>query len=353
LFPKESTMAPLALATALDLLENTIEKARPDGRARARLSAIQGIFGAELEYLESELRRAAEQGVRPGSDAAHHLVDGGGKRVRPLTLLLSSACFGTVTEAARELAVVAELVHSATLLHDDVVDDSPMRRGRPAARAVFGNAVSVLAGDLLLTHALDRTLRVAPLVLPDLLTTLRRLVDGEVVQLRGRSLLDTSEAAYFRILEDKTASLFGWSARAGALVGGASAAEVEALGRFGERIGIAFQLIDDALDYAGDMVETGKALLSDLSEGKMTLPLVLALAREPSLSGLLLSARAGDADAALALGNAVRDMDVCDDVRRRAAQETERALLALAEVRVSPARELLRVLASGLTSRMS
>jgi octaprenyl-diphosphate synthase len=350
---KDRTMPPLATANALHLLKETIDDLGLDGRARERLHAIQTIFGSDLVYIETELGRAADAGVRPGSDAAHHLLGGGGKRVRPLTLLLSAACFGHVSEAARELAVVAELIHSATLLHDDVIDDSPTRRGRPAARAIFGNAVSVLAGDLLLTHALDRTLRAAPVTLPDLLSTLRRLVDGEVVQLRGRSKIDTTEACYFRILEDKTASLFGWSARAGALVGGATSGETEALGRFGEHMGVAFQLVDDALDYAGDTAEMGKALLSDLGEGKVTLPLVLALAREPSLAAWLASAREGNVDAALALGNAVRCMDVCDDVRRRAVSETDRALSALAEVRPSPAHEMLRDLAIELTARTS
>jgi octaprenyl-diphosphate synthase len=264
---------------------------------------------------------------------------------------LSAACFGHASEAARELAVVAELVHTATLLHDDVIDDSRERRGNQAARQVWGNAVSVLAGDLLLTHALDRTARAAPSALPELLLTLRRLVDGEVVQLRGRARLDPSEATYFRILEDKTASLFGWAARAGAVVAGAPPAELAALGAFGERMGIAFQLIDDALDYAGDSHETGKALLSDLGEGKVTLPLVLALARDAGLSAALADARAGDRTAAEALGASVRAMGVCNEVRRRATKETERALAALEQVRSSSAREMLRMLATELTAR--
>jgi octaprenyl-diphosphate synthase len=344
-------MPPLATASALDLLQQTIDQKSLEGKPRQRLHAIQTIFGADLAYIEKELASAAGEGARPGPEAARHLVGMAGKRVRPLTLLLSSACFGPVSDAARELAVVAELVHSATLLHDDVIDDSPVRRGRPAARVIFGNAVSVLAGDLLLTHALDRTLRASAPALPDLLYTLRRLVDGELVQLRGRAQLDLGEASYFRILEDKTASLFGWSARAGAMVGGASASEIAALGEFGERMGVAFQLVDDALDYAGDVVEMGKSLLSDLGEGKVTLPLILAVAREPNLGEGLARARAGDEESALTLGKAVRDMGVCDDVRDRAAGETDRALAALGEVRPSPAKDLLRALAVELTAR--
>jgi octaprenyl-diphosphate synthase len=344
-------MTLLATAEALDLLKETADMVGPGARLKQRFASIQGVFSAELAYLEAELERASAGGERPAVEAARHLVSAGGKRIRPLTVLLSAACFGRVPQAARELSVVAELVHSATLLHDDVIDDSPERRGLPAARKVWGNAVSVLAGDLLLTHALDRTLAAAPLALPDLLTTLRRLVDGEVVQLRGRAKLDATEATYFRILEDKTASLFGWSARAGAIASGAGTSERQALGLFGERMGVAFQLVDDALDYAGDSADTGKALLSDLSEGKVTLPLVLALARDPRLDARLEKAREGDRSASVELGQAVVSMGVCDDVRRRAEKETERALIALSEVRPSPAREMLRVLSTELTTR--
>jgi octaprenyl-diphosphate synthase len=342
---------PLGTATALDLLKDAAASVGPLGRVETRFSTIQAIFEPDLTYIDAELRKAAAEGARPATLAADHLVAGGGKRVRPLTVLLSAACFGPIPDAVRELAVCAELVHSATLLHDDVIDDSPERRGSPAARTVWGNAVSVLAGDLLLTHALDRALAAHPRALSELITTLRRLVDGEIVQLRGRAKLDTSEAVYFRILEDKTASLFGWSARAGAIVAGAAESELEALGVFGERMGVAFQLVDDTLDYTGDSKETGKALLGDLGEGKVTLPLVLALGQAPGLSSLLDRARAGDRAAADELGQTVRKMGVCQDVRRRAGLETDKALAALSVVRASPARDMLRVLATELTTR--
>jgi octaprenyl-diphosphate synthase len=280
------------------------------------------------------------------------LLEGGGKRVRPLTVLLSAACFGPPPAAAREIAVVAELVHLATLLHDDVIDDGQERRGRPTPRRVWGNAVSVLAGDLLLTHSLERTAAAGvPAVLSDLFATLRRLVDGEVLQLRGRTQFDPREDVYFRIVENKTASLFAWAARAGAAVGGGWPDAASALGEFGARIGVAFQLVDDVLDYAGDPAATGKALLGDLVEGKLTLPLIRAMALRPALASEVEAARGGDSRATALIAEAVRASGVCEGVLALAREETARALDALAGLVPSHARDLLGAIARELASR--
>src|SRR5687768_9594594 len=248
--------------SAISSLSGTARARAPDARLERRLEEIQRVLGDDLIWVERGLAEAVELGPSPGTDAARHLVSRGGKRVRPLALLLSAACFGPIPAAARELAVVAELVHSATLLHDDVIDEGDTRRGAIAARKLWGNAVSVLAGDLLLVHGLERTLEHAPGVMPELVRTLRRLVEGEIVQLRGRTELDVSEATYERVLRDKTASLFAWSARTGAHLGGAGPAIEDKMASFGERLGIAFQLVDDVLDYSGE--RTGKTLLVDL-----------------------------------------------------------------------------------------
>jgi octaprenyl-diphosphate synthase len=266
-------------------------------------------------------------------------------------VLLSAACFGDVPPAARVLAVVAELVHAATLLHDDVIDDADERRGRPASRRVWGNAVSVLGGDLLLTHALERTIEAAPPLLPSLVATLRRLVDGEIVQLRGRTRLDLSEATYFSVVRDKTSALFAWAARAGAHVGGAGADGRDALDDYGTHLGIAFQLVDDALDYSGDRAATGKALFGDLREGKITLPLVRAIAALPSLADDVERTRNGDDGAARRLLAGVLESRACDEVRALARVETERALEALSRVPAGAPRELLACVASELASR--
>ena len=149
-------------AAGVEALRATATVERVGERTSRRLADAHVIVGSDMAWVEAELARAASDGVRPGTLASAHLLDAGGKRVRPLAVLLSAACFGEVPPAARALAVVAELVHAATLLHDDVIDDADERRGRPASRRIWGNAVSVLAGDLLLTHALERTIEAAP-----------------------------------------------------------------------------------------------------------------------------------------------------------------------------------------------
>jgi octaprenyl-diphosphate synthase len=344
-----TTNAAVASAT---LLRDAAERA--GGHAAERLAEVRALLGDDLAAVDAGLARLIRDGVAPATEAATHLLEAGGKRVRPLTVLLSAACFGTPPPAARELAIVAELVHLATLLHDDVIDEGQERRGRPTPRRVWGNAVSVLAGDLLLTHSLERAAAAGPpSVLSDLFVTLRRLVDGEVLQLRGRTHFDPSEDIYFRIVENKTGSLFGWAARAGASVGGASQDAAAALGEFGARIGVAFQLVDDVLDYAGDPAATGKAVLGDLVEGKLTLPLIRALAVRPALASDVEAARGGDARAIALVAEAVRSSGVCDGVRALAREETSRALEALGALAPSHARDLLGAIARELAMRAS
>ncbi|HEX3775478.1 MAG TPA: polyprenyl synthetase family protein, partial [Polyangiaceae bacterium] len=334
---------------AADILGRAAEAQEVDARVNQRMATVQDILRDDLAWIEASLASAVEEGEVPATHAARHLVTRGGKRVRPIALLLSAACFGRISLAAREMAAVAELVHSATLLHDDVVDEGMERRGAPTSRLSWGNAVSVLGGDLLLVHALSRTQTHAPEVMPDLIATLRRLVDGEIIQLRGRSELDVSEATYERILRDKTASLFAWSTRTGARLAGAGSEEQERMAGFGERLGIAFQLVDDVLDYSG--ADTGKTLFSDLREGKLTLPLVLAVARMPELVQPLKRIYAGDREPVALVSRAVVESGACDEVRRRASEHTHAAVDALARVKPGPARVLLEAVAEQLAAR--
>lgn len=314
-----------------------------------RLAEAQALLSDDLGWVEQALRESASQGPAPGADAARHLVELGGKRVRPMALLLSSACFGPVPVASRHMAVCVELIHSATLLHDDVIDEGTERRGHDAARVVWGNAVSVLGGDLLLTHALVTAQQHAPSLMPALLGTLRRLVDGEIVQLRGRSELDVSEGVYATILRNKTAALFRFATSAGAELAGAPARSQLLLGDFGEAIGMAFQLVDDLLDYTSD--GTGKTMFADLRQGKLTLPLVLAVEEQPELLGQLTQIRAGDQGLVANLRQSVIASGACARVTARALGYTTRATEYLDQLPPSPARALLRSVAEQLAER--
>jgi octaprenyl-diphosphate synthase len=343
---------PASVFASLAQLSDTATVERSGVRAAARIAEIHSVLGEHMGAVDHELQLLAGDGVSPSTDAATHLFEGGGKRVRPLTVLLSAACFGPIPQAARDAAVVAELIHLATLLHDDVVDEGTERRGRATARMRWGNAVSVLAGDLLLTHALERTLSIAPgRVLGELLQTLRILVDGEVVQLRGRVELDLREDVYFRIVRSKTASLFAWAARAGSTIAGAPAPAVAALGDFGARVGVAFQLIDDVLDYDGDPGLTGKALLGDLSEGKLTLPLIRAIEERPDLVRDVEAVRGGDVLAAGRVVAAVHASGACHSVRAEAREETQGAVAALDVLPPSASRDMLAGIARELVER--
>ena len=337
---------------SLELLVGAAEAA--PNSVKQRLEAIRALYGEDIGVVEEELAHSVRSGVSPGTDAAVHLFEAGGKRVRPLTVILSAACFRAPCAAARTLGVVAELVHLATLLHDDVIDDGQQRRGKPTARSIWGNAVSVLSGDMLLTQALERTASLGlPSILTDLFATLRRLVDGEILQLAGRAALDVDETTYFRIVQDKTGSLFEWAARSGAACAGAPQEARRALGVFGARMGVAFQLVDDVLDYAGDAGSAGKALFADLREGKITLPLIRALAAEPSLRQDVDASRRGDLDAALRVAMAVQRSDACDSVRAIARQESNRALDALDVLPQSAARDMLGAIARELVGRVA
>ncbi len=337
------------LHAALGSLAESAASAKAGPAVEARLESVGELLGDDLRWVEDELRQSAAQGPSPGSDASRQLVSLGGKRIRPTAVLLSAACFGPIRQAAREVAVCVELVHSATLLHDDVIDEGTERRGEAAARLVWGNAVSVLGGDLLLTHALLRVEQHAPELLREMLGTLRSLVEGEVVQLRGRRQIDVSEQTYETILRDKTASLFRFATRAGAALGGASQPHASRFATFGECVGMAFQLVDDLLDYTAE--DTGKTMFADLRQGKLTLPLVLAVQRQPALLEVLGDIRAGDDSKVESLRRAVVESGVCAEVSRRAARFTQRALAELRHVPTSRASLLLEGIAERLASR--
>ncbi len=362
---------PLRIADGFRTLADVARDPRVDDRARTRLDAISQVLSVDLAWLSTALGEACDRGVSPAREAASHLVGAGGKRVRPVAVFLSAAAAnglgGDRALRARAVALAAELIHSATLLHDDVIDDADERRGRDTSRVVWGNAVSVLSGDLLLTHALEV---VHPLdgpggdgrILFDLLGTLRKMVDGEIVQLRGRATLDLSELTYERIVQGKTASLFAWACRSGARAAHGDERIAAALGAYGAHVGVAFQLVDDLLDLVGDAKTTGKALLTDVREGKPTLPLLRAAAKDSSILERVRHLRDGTVTAdgrgdgredalAAEIAQAILASGACDEVRARAVAESGRALLALEAVPRGPARDALAQVAQDLAAR--
>lgn len=346
-----------AQAELLATSERLAQAARRGGDAettQSRLSALRLLVGDLLVEVEGALPSLAEGGPGVAGRAARHLVGAGGKRVRPLLVILSARAAGAAEGCAGalvKLAQAAELVHAATLLHDDVLDDGRTRRGLPAARVLWGNAASVLGGDFLLVRALELT--VASGVegaLGDLLGAIAAMIDGEALQLAHRGRSDVGAAAYLDVVDGKTASLFAWCGRAGARVGGAAP---EALAAYGLHLGRAFQIVDDLLDVEGDPEALGKSVLSDVREGKLTLPVLYALERDPSLRALIDRCVRDDADDAGGVAAAVARSGGAERARERARQETARAVAALQPLPATPWSEALRYIAHELCARVS
>jgi octaprenyl-diphosphate synthase len=246
------------------------------------LDRLSGGLEADLERIETAIS-GLSRGDGPVEHSARHLLGLGGKRLRPLLVLLASRVGQRSSNNARELALAVELVHGATLLHDDVVDLGDTRRGAPASRILYGNAASIFAGDWLLVEALRRVRKAQiPGVIDRLLEVIEEMILAESIQLARRGTIDPDRGSYFRIVEGKTASLFAFAAWAGGAAADADRTELAALEGYGKHLGIAFQAIDDVLDLAGAEASVKKTLFADLREGKITHPLIVALERDTS-----------------------------------------------------------------------
>ena len=232
-----------------------------------------------MAEVDAVLRRNLASDVALVRQVAEYIVAAGGKRLRPAVLLLAAGAVGYRGRDHHTLAAVIEMIHTATLLHDDVVDESSQRRGRATANAAFGNAASVLVGDFLYSRAFQLMVGGGRLrVLSILADATNEIAEGEVLQLMNVGNAEVDEGAYVGVIRRKTAKLFEAAARLGAVLGDAPSAQEDALARYGMHLGIAFQIQDDVLDYEGDAGTLGKNLGDDLAEGKMTLPLIRALA---------------------------------------------------------------------------
>jgi len=245
------------------------------------LRAIQALAAPDMTAVDALIRRRLASDVVLINQVAEYIIGAGGKRLRPMLLLLAAGALGGragIGPDAHQLAAVVEFIHTATLLHDDVVDESDLRRGRRTANAVWGNAASVLVGDFLYSRSFQLMVELDRLeVMRILADTTNTIAEGEVLQLLHVRNPDTDEAAYLRVIERKTAILFAAATRLGALLAGADAATQQALHDYGLRLGYAFQIADDVLDYASDAETMGKNLGDDLAEGKATLPLIHAM----------------------------------------------------------------------------
>ena len=242
------------------------------------LSALYSLIADDMNAVDAVIRARLHSEVVLVRQVAEYIVAGGGKRMRPALVLLTAGALGYQGKHHHELAAVVEFIHTATLLHDDVVDESDLRRGRDTANALFGNAASVLVGDFLYSRAFQMMVGVGNMRVMEVLADATNVIaEGEVLQLMNCHNANIDVEAYLQVIRYKTAKLFQAAARLGAILGGASPEVEDGLARYGMHLGTAFQLVDDVLDYSGDEAETGKHLGDDLAEGKPTLPLIHVL----------------------------------------------------------------------------
>ena len=241
---------------------------------------VLDLIRLDLERVEREISLESVASVEAVTTIGRYLQAGGGKRLRPILVLLASKLVGGVTDGSIRMAAVVEMIHTATLVHDDVIDIAETRRGRPSSNTIWGNHTCVLAGDWLYMQAFQMALRERNFHVLDLLIALTQMmVEGELLQLERIGKIGVSEADYMELVDRKTASLFSACAQLGAIMGGADEATESRLGEFAWNLGIAFQLVDDVLDFTAHEKVLGKPVGSDLREGKVTLPLIYALER--------------------------------------------------------------------------
>ena len=312
------------------------------------LPAIQALARDDMQAVDALIRRRLASDVVLINQVAEYIVGAGGKRLRPMLLLLSARALGHGGPEAHQLAAVVEFIHTATLLHDDVVDESDLRRGRSTANAVWGNAASVLVGDFLYSRSFQLMVELDRMeVMRILADTTNAIAEGEVLQLLHVRNPDTDEAAYLRVIERKTAVLFAAATRLGALLAGADPAVQLKLNDYGLALGYAFQIADDVLDYASDAATLGKNLGDDLAEGKATLPLIRAMSQsdEATRARLREIVETGNVDALPEALAAIHATDALDYSRQRALVFADAAEAALDGLPDNDAMAALRGLA--------
>jgi octaprenyl-diphosphate synthase len=310
------------------------------------LDALMNLVGADMNGVNAVILERMQSKVALIPELAGHLIAGGGKRMRPMLTLASANLLGYPGTRHHKLAAAVEFIHTATLLHDDVVDGSGMRRGKRTANLIWGNPASVLVGDFLFSRAFELMVEDGSLKVLRILSHASAVIaEGEVEQLTAQRQIDTDEEQYLTIISSKTAALFAAACRVAPVVAEADEDAELALESFGKNLGIAFQLTDDAIDYASDQATMGKGVGDDFRDGKMTLPVILAYARgsaderefwRAAISGDRLS----DDDLAHAI-TLLRSTDALAETIERARQYGRRAIDALAMFPASKARAAL------------
>lgn len=317
-------------------------------------STLQQYVQDDFDALNENVIRQLHSEVPLIENIGHYLIEAGGKRIRPLLALLCARAFSYQGDQHINLATVIEFLHTATLLHDDVVDMSEMRRGRPTANTRWGNPSSVLVGDFIYSRAFQLLVTIADMQIMEVMaTTTNKISEGEVLQLVNQHNVAASEADYLNVIHNKTAILFAAACHSAAILAAADASVQQKMHSFGLEVGMAFQLIDDVLDYSGDSAELGKNVGDDLAEGKPTLPLIYVLQHGTADEKALITEaiRDGGLEHLESIINIVRDSGALDYTRRNAEQRIKTALACLDVVPASSYREGMEAIAQAAISR--
>jgi octaprenyl-diphosphate synthase len=317
-------------------------------------ASLLSLIADDMRQVDAVISDRLDSGVALVGQVSHYIISAGGKRLRPALLLLVCGALGFRGNQRFNLAAVIEFIHTATLLHDDVVDESALRRGRPTANENFGNPASVLVGDFLYSRAFQMMLDAGNMRIMEILAEATNVIaEGEVLQLMNMHDASLDETSYLRIVRSKTAKLFEASARLGAVLAGSPPGLELACAEYGQALGTAFQVIDDVLDYDGDVQEMGKNLGDDLREGKTTLPLIAAMQRgSPAQRELVRHAiERGAVDQLDSIVAIVRETGALDVTRNAAAAEAQRAIDCAKQLPANAYSDALLQLAAQLLRR--
>lgn len=296
------------------------------------IEAIYNLISEDRDAVDKVIRERLHSEVVLINQISHYIIGSGGKRLRPVLILLIANALGYKGRDHHELAAVIEFIHTATLLHDDVVDGSDLRRGKETANNVFGNEAAVLVGDFLYSRSFQMMVTVQNMKVMEILAeATNTIAEGEVQQLLNINNADLDEAGYLEVIRSKTAKLFESSAQLGAVLTGQNSDIESAMAAYGLHLGIAFQLVDDALDYTGDAEELGKNLGDDLAEGKPTLPLIYLIHNgNPEQAELIRDAiNNGRGDLLDAVSAAIKSSDAIEYTLKAAELEVEKAIATL------------------------